>query len=214
MVCLAAVGLACVISYSWMGALLDYLLAPVGQVVFTSPGDAFAARLQLTFITGCLAASPVLLYQIWKFAQAGLRDKEKKSIIFFIPVSVILFLAGVAFGYFVAVPFSIHFLLGFASDRMIPMITIQSYISFVGSMLLGCGIVFEMPLVMAFLTKIGIATPAFLIQKRRHMIVVILIISAIITPPDVFSQIIMAIPLLILYEIGVMASKTVFRNRL
>ena len=119
---------------------------------------------------------------------------------------------GAVFAYFVTIPISIRFLLSFSTDLIVPMITVKSYISFVGTMLLAFGVIFELPLVLMFLTKIGIATPAFLMQKRKHAIIIILVVSAFITPPDFITQLIMAVPLVILYEVGIVASKLTYRE--
>lgn len=198
-----AIVIGAFIFYLFVDRILAILILPVGKVIFTSPVDAFLARLYLTLWGGFLLALPVVLYQIWQFAALALTPKEHRYILFWAPLSFLLFIFGALFAYFVMIPISLKFLLGFAGDSIVPMIEIKNYISFVGTMVLAFGVVFELPLVLLFLTKIGIATPAFLIQKRRHAIVIILIISAILTPPDVFTQIIMAAPLLVLYEIGI-----------
>jgi sec-independent protein translocase protein TatC len=198
---------ACIASYSFVDPLLSYLIKPVGHVAFTSPADAFVAKVLLTIVLGILLSSPIVVYQIWKFIATGLREAERRYIKIFGPLSLIFFLCGAAFGYFVAIPISLNFLLGFATDQIVPMITINNYISYIGSLVIAFGVVFEMPLVLMFLAKIGIATPEFLIQKRRYSIVLIFIVSAIFTPPDVVSQMVMAVPLLILYELGIVFAK-------
>jgi sec-independent protein translocase protein TatC len=124
-----------------------------------------------------------------------------------------LFIAGGLFAYFVAIPVALRFLLSFSTATIVPMITVKNYIAFVGTMLLAFGIIFELPLVIMFLTRIGIATPKFLAEKRRHAIVLILIVSAILTPPDCFTQALVALPLMILYEIGLLASKMAFSGK-
>jgi len=128
------------------------------------------------------------------------------------PCSLFLFFLGGIFAYFVIIPISIHFLLSFSTPSIVPMITIKSYVSFVVTMLLAFGVVFELPLVLMFLTKIGVATPAFLVQKRKYAVVIILIVSAFITPPDCVTQILMALPLIVLYEAGIIISKITYRK--
>jgi len=188
------------------------LVKPVGQLVFTAPGEAFIARIMLTLLGGFFLALPVILYQIWRFVASGLKGHEIKYVRLFAPCSFLLFILGGLFAYFVIIPLSIRFLLSFSTDFIVPMITIKSYISFVGTMLLAFGIVFELPLILVFLTKIGIATPAFLIQKRNYAIVLILIVSALITPPDFITQLLMAVPLVLLYEAGIIASQLTYRG--
>ena len=208
---LIASAVASCIVYSYIDRLLLLVVHPVGKLVFTSPPDAFTARIKLTLVIGGILAFPYIIFQAWQFTASALSATEKKYIVFFVPLACVAFLAGILFAYFVMLPISIRFLLSFSSEGMVPMITVNSYISFVGTLLLASGVVFELPLMMLFLTKMGIATPAFLIQKRRHAIVLILIVSAVLTPPDVFTQLIMAIPLIALYEIGIIVSRVACR---
>ena len=207
-----AVLIASCFFYSVIDKVFAILVKPVGKLVFTSPGEAFIARVMLAFFGGLFLALPVILYQIWEFVAAGLKEREAKFVKVFAPCSLLLFVAGGLFAYFVTIPISIRFLLSFSTDTIVPMITIKSYISFFGTMLLAFGVVFELPLILMFLTKIGITTPAFLVQKRRYAIVIILIVSALVTPPDFITQLIMAVPLVILYEIGIVVSKLTYRK--
>ena len=212
--CLLAFAVCACIAYSFIDELLSFIVTPIGQLVFTSPTDAFLARLTLTFVCGFIISLPITLFQIWKFVALGLKDKEKKYILYFGPFSLILFFLGASFAYFIAIPIAMNFLLGFSSEILVPMITVKNYISFVGTLILSFGIVFELPLVLLFLTKIGIASPAFLIQKRNYAYVLIFILSAIITPPDVVTMFIMSLPLILLYEFGIVMSKWVYKPSL
>lgn len=208
---LAVLAAACFF-YAFIDRILVVLIQPVGKVVFTSPADAFVARVTLTLYGGVLLALPVIIYQVWRFVAAGLKDNERKYIFLLAPFSLLFFLAGGLFAYFIMIPISLRFLLSFSSDFIVPMITIKNYISFVGMMILAFGVVFELPLVLVFLTKIGVVTPQFLAEKRRHAIVFILIVSALLTPPDAVTQIIMSVPLVVLYEIGIMACRLTRRS--
>lgn len=212
--CLAAVFVATLVFYQFVDPVLRLVIKPVGHLVFTAPADAFVARLLLAVLGGVVVAMPVVLYQIWVFVALGLKEQERKFVRLYGPLSFLFFALGVLFAYYVALPISLKFLLGFSSEWMVPMITVKSYVGFFTSLVLACGIVFELPIVLIFLTAIGIATPEFLIQKRRHAIVIILIISAVITPPDVITLLIMTLPLVVLYEAGVVASKITYRNKL
>ncbi len=209
---LLAVLVAACFFYAFIDKILVVLIQPVGKVVFTSPTDAFVARVTLTLYGGVLLALPVIIYQVWRFVAAGLKDNERKYIFLLAPFSLLFFLVGGLFAYFIMIPVSLRFLLSFSSDFIVPMITIKNYISFVGMMILAFGVVFELPLVLVFLTKIGIVTPQFLAEKRRHAIVFILIVSALLTPPDAVTQIIMSVPLVVLYEIGIMACRLTRRS--
>ena len=197
--------------YNFIDVFLPALIKPVGQLVFIAPQEAFIARIKIAFLGGLFLSSPFVIYEIWKFVSVGLKPKEKKYTLIFGPLSFIFFIAGTSFGYFVIVPIGMKFLLGFATDFITPMITISRYISFLGTLTFAFGVIFQLPLVCLFLTKIGIVTPMFLSSKRKHAIVLIFILAAILTPPDVVTQCLMAGPLLILYEIGIIFSKFAYR---
>jgi len=200
-------------AYSFVDRIFASLVKPVGRLVFIAPQEAFAARIKIAFFVGLFLSLPFLLYQAWKFISAGLKPKEKKYTLIFGPLSLLFFIAGAAFGYLIIVPIGIKFLLGFATGEIIPMITISKYISFAGMLVVAFGVVFELPLASLFLTKIGMVTPEFLSRKRKHAIVIIFIAAAIFTPPDVITQSLMAIPLLLLYEVGIGFSKLVYKPR-
>lgn len=198
---------AAFVVYPFIDLILEFITRPVGQLVFTSLADAFIVRILLTIFCSILAALPLILFELWSFISQGLKVQEKSYIYFFAPFSFIMFVLGCLFAYFVTLPIGIKFLLSFSSNTMVPMITIKNYVSFLGTMILAFGVIFELPLILMFLTKIGIATPAYLSQKRKFAVVIILVISALITPPDVISQLLMASPLLILYEVGIVMSR-------
>jgi sec-independent protein translocase protein TatC len=204
----------CFFTYNLTSSILPYIIKPVRMVVFNSPGEAFSAYMILTLLGGFIIALPFFLYQVWAFAWEALTDKERKYIVLFGPLSLVFFIGGVMFAFFVIVPIALKFLMSFSSEYVVPMISIKSYIEFVGNFVLAFGIVFELPLVLVFLVKIGIATPAFLREYRRHAIMAILIISAILTPPDVVSQLLMAVPLVVLYELGVVFSVLAYQKKI
>ena len=204
--------LASGIVYSLIKKIIPHLARPAGRLVFIAPQEAFIANIKIAFIGGIFLASPLILYQIWRFISAGLEKNEIKYTLIFGPLSFVFFVSGALFGYFIIVPIGIKFLLGFATDFVTPMITISNYISFIGTLTLAFGVIFQLPIVSLFLTKIGIVTPYFLSSKRRHAIVFIFIFAAILTPPDVITQCLMAVPLLVLYELGIIFSKIVYRR--
>lgn len=197
---------ASLLAWNFIDPLLSFIVSPIGHIVFTSPADAFNARVTLAMTGGFVLALPVIFYQLWKFIAAGLTDHEKKYVKVFGPLSFGFFFVGVLFGYGVILPISLKFLMSFSSPWMVPMITVDKYISFVSTIIISSAVTFELPLILAFLAYIGIATPQFLRQKRRHAIVLIFIAAAILTPPDVVSQIVLAVSLLVLYELGILFS--------
>jgi sec-independent protein translocase protein TatC len=159
-------------------------------------------------------AFPYILYQFWNFIKPALYEKEQKYAKSFIFVSSLLFFTGVLFGYFVIVPMSVNF---FATFTVSPQIkndfNIQSYIGMIKTSSIASGLFFELPIIIYFLTKIGLVTPKFLKEYRRYAIVILLVIAAIVTPPDVVSQIIVCIPLMILYEASIIISTIVYKKQ-
>ena len=167
-----------------------------------------------SIILGVIVAFPYLLWEIWRFVSPGLTEKEIKSSRGFIFIASLLFFIGVWFSFYVIAPISVHFLYNFQiSDNIVNSFTLQSHISLVTNLLIGVSIIFELPVVIYFLTKIGLLTPQFLRKYRKHSLVVVLIVAAIITPPDIASQIIVTIPIMILYEIGILVSHRVIKNQ-
>jgi len=168
-----------------------------------------------SIILGLIIAFPYLLWEMWRFVAPGLTQNERNKSRGFIFIASLLFFIGVWFSFYVIAPISIHFLYNFQiSDNIENNFTLQSHISLVTNLLLGVSIIFELPVVIYFLAKIGLITPEFLKKYRKHALVIVLIIAAIITPPDVASQIIVTIPILILYEIGIVVSRRVIKNQL
>lgn len=183
--------------------MLPILIKPAGHLVYTTPTEAFSAYMTLSMVLGFLVTLPWTVYQLWAFIASALRERERRFIKIFAPLSLVFFVAGVAFAFFVAIPLTYRFLMSFSSAYMQPMITVNSYLGFMAHMLLAFGVAFELPLILAFLAMIGVATPEFLRQKRRHAIMIILILSMLITPPDVISMLVLAVPLVFLYELGI-----------
>ena len=163
---------------------------------------------------GIILSFPYLLWELWKFISPGLTLKEVRNSKGFIFAASLLFFLGIAFSFYIIAPISIHFLYNYQiTDLIQNNFTMDSHIGLVTNMLLGVSILFELPVLVFFLTKIGLITPAFLKKYRKHALVVVLIVAAIITPPDVASQIIVAIPIVILYEVSIKVSKIVIKKQ-
>lgn len=202
-----------IVFLNFVDIILPFLIEPVGKLVFIAPQEGFVSRIKIAFFAGLFLSSPILLYQAWCFVSTALKINERKYLLFYGPLSFVFFSLGAVFGYIIIVPIGMKFLLSFATDQIMPMISITKYISFVGTLTLAFGVVFELPLVSLFLTKIGVVTPLFLSQKRKHAIVIIFILAALFTPPDIVTQCLMALPLLGLYEIGILFSKMVYKKK-
>ena len=173
----------------------------------------FSAHIWTSIYAGFIIAFPYVIYQLWKFISPGLNDTERKTSRGFIIVSSLLFFTGVLFGYYVITPLSINFLGTYSvSAEVSNEIDISSYISLVRASVIAAGIIFELPILIYFLTKLGLVTPEILRKYRKFALVIVLIISAVITPPDVASQIIVAIPVIILYEISIYISRFVIKS--
>ena len=174
----------------------------------------FSYALMMSFLGGIVITFPYLFYQIWSFVKPGLKFKEKNLAVGIVFYVSLLFFIGILFGYYVVAPLSIQFFGSYQiSSKIENIFTINSYMSTILSTVFYCGLFFLLPVVTYLLTKIGLFDSVFLKKYRKHAIVVILILAAIITPPDVISQIIVSIPILILYEIGIIVSKRVEKDR-
>jgi len=174
----------------------------------------FLAHIKISIIAGLVLAFPYISYEFWRFIRPALYEKEASSArgsVFYI---VLLFVLGVLFGYYLISPLSINFLYNYkVSDIVENIPTLNSYVGLVAAIVLASGLLFELPMLVYFLSKIGLVTPAFLKSYRRHALVVILLLSGIITPPDIFSQIMVSLPLLVLYEISIVISRRVNNKR-
>jgi sec-independent protein translocase protein TatC len=168
----------------------------------------------MCLLAGFILSFPYILFEAWKFISPALYDNEKKGAQFFIFVSSILFFLGVLFGYFVIIPMSVNFVATFTVSSIVKnQFTLESYIGLVRTSVLAGGLFFELPIVIYFLTKLGLVTPEFLRKYWKYAVIIILIVAAIVTPPDVVSQTIVAIPMLLIYEVSILISKLVVRNQ-
>jgi sec-independent protein translocase protein TatC len=184
------------------------------NLISLKPTQQLMNAIWSSFILGIILSFPYLVWELWRFISPGLTTKEVKSSKGFIFVASFLFFCGIAFSFYVIAPISIHFLYNYQiSDLIQNNFTLDSHIGLVTNMLLGVSILFELPVLIYFLTKIGLVTPEFLKKYRKHALVVVLILAAIITPPDIASQVIVAIPILILYEISIKVSKIVIKKQ-
>lgn len=174
----------------------------------------FSADIWTSIYAGFVIAFPYVIYQIWSFISPGLHPKERKYSRGFIFITSLLFFVGVLFGYYIVTPLSINFLANYSvSPEISNEFDISSYVALIRSSSLASGFVFELPIIIYFLTKVGLVTPQIMKKYRKFALVIVLILSAIITPPDLASQIIVAIPILILYQVSIYISKVVVKNQ-
>ena len=203
-----------IVLWFFSGHLLDFLLStiPVESLYFNAPVEAFMVRLKLSFIVGALLAFPFALFKTWAFISPGLFSREKRIIIPMIAPSAILFYSGALFAYWVMIPIVLGFLLRFGTEMLEPLISVSKYFEFVARMCFAFGIVFQLPLAIIFLTWIGVVSPRTLLRQWRWAIVIIFITGAVLTPPDPASQLLMAIPLVVLF-IGSVLLSLIFEKR-
>jgi len=207
-ICILTVIGCSIFSYFYSDKILAILKRPFPHsLVFIAPQEPFIITLKIAAFGGIIFALPMIIYQTWRFISSGLKAKEKKYLLLYTPFSLLLFLSGASFAYFLVIPIGLRFLLSFGGGSLEPMISISKYLSFITLMILAFGIVFELPLVLLLLAKIGIVTPQFLAKKRKLFIIAIFVLAAILTPPDAFTQILLAVPLLILYEVSILLTK-------
>ncbi|MEZ7891766.1 MAG: twin-arginine translocase subunit TatC [Candidatus Wallbacteria bacterium] len=210
---IAAVILAACASLFFSNDIIKYISFNLSSVlrgeklVFISPAEGFFVSLKVSFFVAFLAVLPYILFQIWKFIYIALTAKEKKYFNLLLITSVLSFYAGLVFAVYIAVPLGVNFLIGYSSELFRPMISVEAYYDFLIYSAVTFGIVFEMPLILLFLNKINIVSKKWLSENRRYSVLIIFILAAVFSPPDVFSQFLVAIPMLFLYELSIILIK-------
>lgn len=202
--------LAYVLSDPVLADLMKHM--PGGGLVFLSPTEAFVTRIKLALAGGFVLAAPLLLGQLYGFVKPLLPEERRRGAVWLIPLSFVLFSAGAAFGYFVLLPVALRFLLGFQGPDLEPMLAVGPYVGFVTMLVLPLGLIFQLPVVAVFLTRIGVLDPYQVGARRKYAVLIIVVLSALLTPPDVFSQLLMAGPLLLLFEISLLAARIAARR--
>ena len=206
---------AMILSWFWSADLLEFMIGPIREqgIYFTEPNEAFMVRLKISAVAGLFVMAPFIFFKIYGFVLPGLYKRERKLVTPLLVSTTVLFYSGVVFAFWVVIPQVITFLLGYGTELVQPLIGVGPYFSFVSRMCLAFGLVFELPLLVLALSVAGIVNPRMLLRTWRFAVVGIFTISAILTPPDVASQIMMAIPVLILYFGSALVSLLVVRRR-
>jgi sec-independent protein translocase protein TatC len=218
--CAIAIGIGFIICYIFSKQLFSFLILPLNKVlppgsrlIYTNLPEMFITYIKVALVAGIILAIPVIFYQLWMFLAPALYQREKGYLMPFVLFSSILFVAGSLFGYFVVFPYGFKFFMSFATEDIQALPSVKQYFSFAIRLLLAFGLVFEMPIVVLFLTKIGLITPDSMKKFRKFAILSSFILAAILTPPDVATQIMMALPLIILYELSIFISQAVHRKK-
>jgi sec-independent protein translocase protein TatC len=187
---------------------------PLPLLVFLAPAEAFWMHMKISMITGLILSLPVIFYELWKFLSPGLLHKEKKYVIPFVVITTIFFLIGAAYCFFFVLPFAMSFLLTYKTASMTPMLSVGNYVDFCLKFILAFGAIFELPIAIIFFTRMGFVTTKTLAKNRKYAILIAFIVAAIVTPtPDAFNQTLMAVPMIVLYEVGILVSRIFVRKK-
>lgn len=210
--CFLWIGLGVIFCWGQAERVLSFLLKPVGPVVYLSPVEPFVVRMKTAFLGGLLVVFPLIAWEVWSFLRPAVRPGVRWTLVPLIAASAGLFFAGNWFGWAVLLPTALFFLRGFANDLLVPMITVGHYVSFATWTVIGCGLIFQLPLGVLAATRAGWIRPAVLARQWRVATVAILIAAAVLTPtPDIFTQLLLAAPLAVLYVASVGLSGLVAR---
>ena len=210
---LIAIAVGSAISYFYIEDIMRYLTLPTGRLYYLQPAEAFFTYIKIAIFAGFLLALPVVFYQAWKFILPALTVRERTVIGILVPSSVLLFFAGLAFSFFLVLPAALQFFMGFGSESLQPMFTLHQYFDFVLAFILPFGAVFELPLLVIVFAKLGFISSKFLQSKQRIVIFLAFVVGAVISPtPDIFTQSMIAIPLILLYEISYLVVRFVLRR--
>ncbi len=214
LICIIAIAVGSVVSFAFAKQLFYILAQPLVKIlppdqpmIFTALTEAFFTYFKVALLSGFVLACPVVFYQLWKFIAPGLYEHEKRFVLPFVISATVFFLLGGLFAYFIVFPFGFKFFLGFSTEYLKLLPKMSEYFSLILKLLFAFGIVFEMPVITFFLAKMGLVNGQMLASKRRYAIVIIFLVAAILTPPDVGTQLLMAGPLLVLYEISVWVAR-------
>ena len=212
--CFIAVGVGFAICYGFKEKLFQILVQPLLRVmktgeslIYTGLPEAFFTYLKVALLSGLMLAAPIIIYQFWMFVAPGLYEREKRMMIPIVFLSSLFFVGGALFGYFIVFPWGFKFFLGFADEHIRALPSMKEYLGFSAKLLLAFGFVFELPLVITFLAKLGLVSVDFLKKNRKYALLLFFAGAAILTPPDVVTQIMMALPLMVLYEISIVGAR-------
>ena len=202
-ICLVVVAIAALACYNYVDDIIALLSGPAGKLYFMNPSEVFFTYMEIALYAGILFTLPVLLYEVWAFVAPALWPEERRAVLVILPTAVILFYVGLVFAYYLVIPAAVTFFMGFATQTLQPMFSLESYLSFILAWTLPFGFIFELPLIVVFLAKIGLVTGDFLKGKRKILIVIAFIFAAVVSPTtDIFTQTMIAVPLIVLYEIS------------
>ncbi len=220
-ICLIAIGIGFSISYYFAETIFRFLSSPLYKLlpqnstfIFTNLTDAFFTYIKLSFFAGIIFAIPVILYQTWRFIAPGLYEHERRYVVPFISLGTLFFIAGISFGFYIVFPVAFKFFVSYTTDSIKILPSIKEYLSFCCSFLLAFGVIFELPIIIFFLARVGIVSEKQLRSNRKYAVLIAFIVAAILTPtPDVVNQTLMAVPIIILYEISIIMIRLLIKKK-
>ncbi|MFV8829975.1 twin-arginine translocase subunit TatC [Alkalihalobacterium sp. APHAB7] len=202
-------------SFAFVEKIYDWLIIAADQnLTILGPSDILWIYFMIAGSCAIIVTTPMILYQVWKFVEPAVNEKERKAVFLFLPLLFICFTGGISFGYFVLFPSVLSFLQTLAADQLNTMYTAEKYFKFLLHLTLPIGFLFEMPIIIMLLTRIGIINPVMLAKTRKIGYLILTIVSTLVTPPDFISALIVMAPLILLYEISISISKIMYRKRL
>ena len=199
------------LSFRYIDLIIDYMIKPAGKLefIYLSPPELFMAQVKIAIVCGMVITSPINFMQIWLFVKPGLKKDERKYLLFALYMGIVFFLLGAVFAYFTIIPITIDFFTQMSGEKISPLFSFESYLSFVSSLLLSFGLVFELPMIVVLLTQLNLVSSKTFKKHRKIVILGIFVVAAILTPPDVVSQILMALPMVVLYEFSIVKTKKI-----
>lgn len=206
---------AILVSYNFAEILVKDMIGIVPDInfVFIAPAELLLSYIKIAVIIGLVVSAPFLITQIWLFISPGLEKKERRTIVFSLMFGGVFFIIGAVFAYIIVLPLMIQFFMSFQMEGIEEMISFNNYLSLVMNTVLSFGLIFEMPSIMVILTRLGVVRSKFLRSNRKYIILVIFVLAAVLTPPDVISQTLLALPIILLFELGIFLSRIVERKR-
>lgn len=211
--CLLAVAAGSLIGYFFIEDIMHYITLPAGKLYYMQPAEAFFTYIKVACVTGFLLALPIIFWHVWRFFLPALTRAERMVLGLIVPISVVLFFCGLAFSFFLVLPAGIKFFLGFGTSELEALFSVDKYFDFVIMFVLPFGFIFELPLIITILGKLGLITSEFLKKYQRMVIFLSFVIGAIITPtPDIFTQSMIALPIIVLYEVGYFIVRYILRR--
>ncbi len=203
------------VAFYFVEEIQSLMIRPGGEVdfIYLSPPELLMAHIKLALMTGLIGALPIIFYQVWSFVIPGIQKKQRVFLFLSVFFGTFFFVGGIVFAYLLILPLSIEFFAGMASDQVQPLFSFTNYIGFVTSILFAFGVAFELPMLVLLLTKFNLVRPKTLRKFRKFVFLVVVVLSALITPPDIISQALLAGPMMVLFELSILISSVIYRKK-